>query len=56
MELNLDELKSFVNSVESLLLSIKTGEINSIEMMRLRAEIMRDCEMLNELILAAEAA
>ena len=51
MELDLDELKSFVNGVESLLLSLKAGDINSADMMRLRAVLMEDCAMLNELIL-----
>ena len=56
MELDIEELKSFVNGVESLLLSLKAGDINSADMMRLRAVLMEDCEMLNELILAVEAA
>ena len=56
MELDIDELKSFVNSVESLLLSLKSGDINSKDVMALRASLMHDCEMLNEFINLAEEA
>ena len=56
MELDLEELKGFVNSVESLLLSIKSGDINSLDVMRLRGSLAQECEMLNEFIKQAEAA
>ena len=56
MELDIDELKSFVNGVESLLLSLKAGDINSQDMMRLRASLISQCDMLNEVINLAEEA
>lgn len=56
MELDLEELKGFVNGVESLLLSIKSGDINSKDVLTLRASLLQECEMLNEFITQAEAA
>ena len=56
MELDLEDLKNFVNSVESLLLSIKSGDINSRDVLALRSKLLEQCNMMDDIIIAAEAA
>lgn len=56
MELDVEDLKNFVNSVESLLIALRRGDINSQDMMRLRANLLQQCDDMNMVIIEAEAA
>ena len=56
MELDLEDLKNFVNSVESLLLSVRRGDLNSRDVLALRSSLLEQCEHMNDIIIEAEAA